>query len=141
MENWRAIFREGLAPLLSDDALHALRAALEGDDARLLQGAAAHPWPTEAEPSPYVEAACPLGFALWQADRLETCAQVEVSFVRLAEAIDARMGDPLATWALTHAWDDPEREDAVRAWHGEVMLEISRRQASGTDTLGQEPPF
>ena len=45
MENWRKVWREGVAPLLSAAGLEALRRALVTDDGRLLQGATTTPPP------------------------------------------------------------------------------------------------
>ena len=54
MESWRKVWREGLAPLLSDNSLRALRRALVEDDPRLIQGATTTPPPLPSFGCPWL---------------------------------------------------------------------------------------
>src|SRR6516164_2401639 len=77
MESWRRVWREGLEPLLSPEALEALSLALVRDDPRLLQGATTSPPPLQCVQDWPVEAACALGFCGWQGENLHSVAEVE----------------------------------------------------------------
>jgi hypothetical protein len=80
MESWRKVWRDGIAPLLSDQALSALAIALETDDPRLVQGATTVPAPLPSVHSWSVETACLLGYCAWQGDGLGTVGEVEDYF-------------------------------------------------------------
>src|SRR5438128_1976677 len=83
METWRKVWREGVAPQLSQAGLEALRQALASDDSRLLQGATTAPPPLQCVQDWPVEAACVIVFCGWQGDGLETVADVEECFARV----------------------------------------------------------
>ncbi len=140
-EPWRHTFRVGLAPILSDAALDALREALEGDSAELIQEGTCHPPPVEGVMDWPVEAACPLAYASWRGEGLETVGEVTEFFSRLCFQVDQRMGEAAACRFLLNYIDDTLREEMIRSLFGEVMLEQSRRQLQQRDTLHGETPF
>jgi hypothetical protein len=94
VEEWRQVWRAGLAPLLSMAALETLRQTLAGDDRRLIQGAPAQPSPRQDAPDQPVAAACALAFGGWVGDGLATAEEVEAHFVRLCFEADQRLGAP-----------------------------------------------
>lgn len=83
-ETWRWVFREGIAPELPDAGLRALRDACRADSPCLVQLETVLPAAVafrHAEP----EAACPLGFALWQGGGLDSVEAVWEASGRLLE--------------------------------------------------------
>ena len=132
MESWRAVWRDGFAPVLSTAALEALRAALVTDDPRLVQGSTTVPPPlliVEAWPC---EAACALGFCGWQGEGLETVGAVENHFARLCYEADRRLGEPAACRWFLNWFDDTPREEMRR----ELLPEVERTLAERTPAAG-----
>ena len=135
MESWRRVWREGLAPLVSTEALVALRKGLLTDDARLVQGATTTPPPLQCVQDWPVEAACALGYCGWQGDGLETVAEVEEFFARMCFEIDQRLGEPAACRWFLNWFDETPREEMRRELVGEVNRTLAERQ---TGTVGDE---
>ena len=94
MESWRKVFREGLAPLLNDAELEALRVGLQKDDPRLGQGFTVTPPPLHCVEDRSPEGACLIGYAGWKGRDLQTVGEVEEFFARMCFEIDMRLGDP-----------------------------------------------
>ncbi len=130
MENWRRVWREGVAPLLSDDGLAALKAALEKDDGRLLQGATTSPPPLQCVRDWPVEAACALGYCGWVGDGLETVAEVEEYFARMCFEIDQRLGEPAACRYALNWFDETPRDEMRRELLPEVVKTLEERAAT-----------
>ena len=129
MESWRKVWREGLEPLLTTEALQALRAALQSDDPRLVQGATTSPPPLMCVQDWPVEAACALGYCGWVGDGLETVGEVEEFFARLCFETDSRLGEPAACrWFLN--WFDETPRDVMRR---ELLVEVHRALANRCD--------
>jgi hypothetical protein len=129
MDSWRKVWREGIAPHLSNDGLEALRQALAGDDARLLQGATTTPPPLSCVQDWPVEAACPVGFCGWQGDGLETVAEVEEFFARVCFEADKALGEPAACRWFLNWFDETPRTEALPLLLAEVKRELARRRA------------
>ncbi len=138
VEAWRRCFRAGLAPQLSDDALHALHAGLLGDDAALVQGCTILPW---LDPLVPVEAACPVGYAGWQGDGLATVGEVDEYFAAVCTRMDELLGGPAECRALLIWWDDTPREEARRDLLAEVENELRQRAAAEAADKGGKPPW
>ena len=115
---WRTAWREGLAPLISEHALAALRLALEIDDARLLQGCIVQTM------NDHVSGGCLIGLCGltdhpdWSAGELEEYFR---SLVLLAEE---RIGCGQMDWFLR--WFDNIPRDVMRA---DLLPEVIREQA------------
>src|SRR4051794_17853290 len=137
MESWRKVWREGVEPLLSTQALEVLRCGLASDDPRLQQGATTTPPPLQCVQDWPVEAACALGYCGWQGEGLETVAEVEEFFARMCFEVDQRLGEPAACrWFLN--WFDETPRDEMRAeLVGEVNLALAQRQAGSGLDLGE----
>jgi len=127
MESWRRVWREGLAPLLSQRGLEALRKALIRDDARLLQGVTTTPPPLQCTQDWPVEAACVLGYCGWHGEQLETVAEVEEFFARMCFEADQRLGEPAGVRWFLNWFDETPREDMRSALLAEVQRELARR--------------
>ena len=136
MESWRKVWREGLEPLLTTEALQALRAALLQDDPRLIQGATTSPPPLQCVQDWPVEAACALGYCGWVGDGLETVGEVEEFFARLCFETDCRLGEPAACrWFLN--WFDETPREVMRR---ELLAEVQRALMNRCDEMdGPEP--
>jgi hypothetical protein len=121
---WRHVWRKGVAPLLSPEALAALAAALAADDPRLLQGATTTPPPLNCVGHWPVEAACVLGYCGWQGDGLQTVAEVEEFFARLCMAVDFRLGEPGGVRWFLNWWDETPRPQARRLLLAEIAAPV-----------------
>ncbi len=131
MESWRKTWRDGVAPLLSTDALRALARALRDDDNRLIQGATTTPPPLECSMQDWpVEAACVLGFCGWIGDGLETVAEVEEFFARMCFEIDQRLGEPADCRWFLNWFDETPRDEMRRLLLPEVKADLARRGAA-----------
>lgn len=135
MESWKRVWREGVAPLLSDDALVALRDGLERDDPKLIQGATTTPPPLQCVQDWPVEAACALGYCGWQGEGLETIAEVEEYFARMCYDIDARLYEVAGCRWFLNWFDETPRQEMRPDLLEEVRIEIVRRQKEGGDAL------
>jgi hypothetical protein len=123
MEAWRATFRNGLVPLLSDFHLEVLAKGLATDDARLIQGATTTPPPLQCVQNWPVEAACVIGYAGWQADDLITVAEVEEFFARMCFEMDRLLNEPAGCRHFLN-WVDETPRDEMRL----LLLEEIRNE-------------
>lgn len=133
MESWQKVWREGIEPLLSIDALRALHAALLSDDPRLIQGANTTPPPLPCVQDWPVEAACALSYCGWQGEDLETTAEVQEYFGLLCFECDQRMGDPAACRWFLNWFDDTPRAEMRPLLLAEVELSLAARLESTTE--------
>ncbi len=122
MESWKNVWREGVAPLLSQEALEVLERALQDNDPQLVQGATTSPPPLQCAQDWPVEAACALGFCGWKSRNLETVAQVEEHFAQMCFEIDQRLGEPAACRWFLNWFDDTPREEMRQ----ELLVEVQR---------------
>jgi hypothetical protein len=127
MESWRKVWREGVAPLLSEQALAVLKRGLEGDDARLIQGATTTPPPLQCVQDWPVEAACALGYCGWQGEGLESVAEVEEFFARMCFEVDNRLGEPAGCRWFLNWFDETPRDEMRRLLLAEVNRAITER--------------
>jgi hypothetical protein len=127
MESWRMVWRDGFAPLLTDDHLAALRDGLARDDPALLQGRITEPPPLACCSDWPVKAACLLGYGGWKAYGLATVGEVEEFFAGLCVRCDEALGEPAGCrWFL--AWfDEAPRAEVVAELLAEVRAELARR--------------
>ncbi len=139
MENWRKVWRAGVAPQLSTAGLEALGRALRGDDERLLQGATTTPPPLQCVQDWPVEGACVLGYCGWQGDRLETVSEVEEFFARVCFEADQAMGEPAACRWFLNWFDDTPREEMRALLLPEVEQALAQRVRPATDRPAAQP--
>ncbi len=133
MESWRKVWRDGVAPLLSNTALEALRRGLVSDDARLIQGATTTPPTLQCVQDWPVEAACALGYCGWQGDGLETVAEVEEFFACMCFEIDQRLGEPAGCRWFLNWFDETPRDEMRRLLLAEVNRSLALRRDDGDD--------
>jgi hypothetical protein len=126
------VWRDGLAPLLSDGALRSLRDALRRDDALLLQGATTSPPPLLGVGDYPVERACPVAYC-GLAEGLETVAEVEEFFARMCWACDQALGEAAAVKHFLNHRDYAPRAEVVAGLLAEVEAEVARRNSVGED--------
>ena len=129
MESWRKVWRDGVAPLMSDDGLIALRKALIDDDPKLIQGGTTNPPPLQCVQDWPCEAACALGYAGWQGDGLNTVGEVEEYFARMCHEIDQRIGEPAGCRWLNW-FDETPRDEMRRLFLEEITLELGNRRVA-----------
>src|SRR5215468_5912689 len=120
MESWRKVWREGVAPLLSRNALESLGRGLQADDTRLIQGATTTPPPLQCVQDRPVEAACALGYCGWQGEGLESVAEVEEFFARMCFEVDRALGEPAGCRWFLNWFDETPRDEMRRELLGEV---------------------
>ena len=102
--DWREVWTHGIAPELTHASLVQLAAALRRDDPAVIQGATVRgvdydPQATVRNLDAPPACACPLGFALWQGEGLETVFSVEARFADVAVNALKRMEQRAG-----HAW-------------------------------------
>lgn len=129
MEVWRKVWRKGVAPLLSLEALEVLHGALLADDPRLIQGATSQPPPLMAVRDWPVESACAIGYCGWQGDGLETVAEIEEFVGKMCFEIDQRMGEPAGCRWFLNWWDETPRAEAISWLLPEVEMALIERVA------------
>jgi hypothetical protein len=128
MESWRKVWREGVAPLLSTHSLEALRRGLAMDDPRLQQGATTTPPPLQCVRDWPVEKACALGYCGWQAEGLDSVAEVEEFFARLCFEVDKRLGEPAGCRWFLNWFDETPRVEMRRLLLTEINRALAERE-------------
>ncbi len=128
MEAWRRVWRDAVAPLLSDESLIALRKGLQTDDKRLIQGATTNPPPLMCVQDWDVEGACPIGYCGWQGDGLETVGEVEEYFARMCFSIDGKLGEPAGVRYFLNWTDETPRGEMISQLLPEVEMAIKDRE-------------
>jgi hypothetical protein len=125
---WQLAWREGIAPVLSTEALLALKKALERDDPRLLQGATTSPPPLQAVQDWPVEGACALCYGGWQGEGLFTVEQVELYFAQICFDADQRLGEPSACRYFLNWFDETPRDEMRQQLLPEVEWALAQRE-------------
>lgn len=138
MESWRKVWRDGVAPLLSNAALESLQQALTNDDARLMQGVTTTPPPLQCVQDWPVEAACALGFCGWQGEGLETVAEVEEFFARTCFEVDERLGEPAACRWFLNWFDETPRDEMREKLSAEVVRALAQRRGADHEAAESE---
>jgi hypothetical protein len=128
MERWQRIWRDGLAPRLSQRGLEALRSALGRDDPRLMQGRTMTPPPLVGLEDAEVEAACALGFCGWHGDGCDTVGALEAYFDEVCTAADEALGEPAACRHFLDWFDATPRRTMRRLLLAEVRRALSEPQ-------------
>lgn len=126
MELWRKVWRTGLAPQLSTQALVALATGLAANDESLVQGATTFP-PDLPSAAAEVCAACAVGYCGWKGLGLRTVSDVSEFFARTCLEADAALGEPAACRHFLDWFDHTPRESMRRDLVEEVHLAISQR--------------
>lgn len=127
MQAWQKAWREGIAPQLSDNALVFLRAALENDDAALIQGATTTPPPLTCTQDWPCEAACLISYCGWHGNDLETVGEVEEFFARTCYECDQLLGEPAGVRHFLNWYDETPRHEMRAAMIKELHVEICKR--------------
>jgi hypothetical protein len=127
MDTWKRVWREGVAPTLSTEALQALYTALEADDPALLQGATCDPPPLEYAADWPVVAACGIGYCGWRGEGLRTVQEVEAFFHYVCAVADQRLGHPAAVRFFLNWFDDTPREEMRTELLAEVSQALAQR--------------
>lgn len=127
-ESWRVVFRDGLAPQLSDNALAALERGLAEDDPTLMQGCTTTPPPLMAVQDWPVAGGDFIAYAGWKGEGLVTVGETEEFFAKSCFEIDQRLGEPAACRWFLNWGDNTPRPEAFSALLGEVRREIAKRK-------------
>jgi len=135
MENWRRVWRDGFAPIISTASLEAARTALMSDDQRLTQGQTTTPPPLLCAQNWPCEAACFLGFCGWHGEGLQKVGEVDYFFYERCFLADERLGEPAACRWFLNWFDDTPRDEMRRELLAEVELELAERVKRGEAVL------
>lgn len=127
MENWKEVWRKGVAPSISTPGLKALQKALESNDRKLIQGAMTNPPPIPHMQDASVDGACAIAYCGWYGDGLETVGEVEDFFVKTCLEINHRLGEPGGCFSFINWFDETPRQKVNEELLGEVKLEIKNR--------------
>ena len=130
MEKWRRVWREGLAPHLSQVGLLALQSALVNNDARLLQGVVSSPPPLDTLLACMATGTCAIGYCGWQGEGRRSVGEVEDYFHRICDAADAAFHEAAACRFFLNWYDDAPRAEMRRELLAEVRLALRGRTAS-----------
>ncbi len=138
MESWRRVWREGLAPLVTEHSLEALGRALRNDDDRLIQGSTTYPLPLPSNEEEAVESACAVSYVGWQGEGLETVGEVEEFFARMCFQVDSRLGEPNGCRWFLNWYDEVPREEMRSQLLAEVMRSLAHVQAEDDESTESE---
>ena len=127
MEKWQEVWRKGIAPLINNEGLIALRSALIDDDPALLQGATTSPPPLQAVQDWPVEGACAITYCGWKGSNLQTVGEVEEYFAKICFESDRLLGKPAECRHFLGFFDDYPRGEVREKLLIEVALELKRR--------------
>lgn len=130
MESWRRVWREGVAPQLSDAGLGALRGGLESDDPQLIRGDTTAPPPILAVRDWPCEGGCAIAYPFWKGDGLETVGEVEEKFALVSYEAARLLGEDSAIRYFANWFDGAPWKEVRESLLAEVNLEIERRAAS-----------
>lgn len=126
--SWEYVFRNGFAPLWSDDQMRILRLALVEDDITLMQGCTTQPPPLLCVQDWPCEGGCAVGYLGWKSGN-NTVGEVEEFFAKACYEADQRLGEPAACrWFLN--WFDDTPRDTVRQELTRVIDSILAERAS-----------
>lgn len=124
--DWRWVWRDGLAELLPDAGLLALRDALVLDDPALVQGTTVQPPPFWSNSRLPVECGCPVAYALWKSGSV-TVGAVAGYFRSVLRDAERKLGVEEATRSFLNWFDDTPRALAIEDLLIEVEAEMERR--------------
>lgn len=144
MENWRRVWRNGFAKVISTKGLIALRDVIQNDDQRLCRGTTAIPAylgvkldPIEfddaippkstRDPGALVEYACAVGVCGWLGEGKQTVGELAKYFVDICNRVDGIVHNANASAFFTNWFDYTPSQIANRELLHEVNLELSTR--------------
>ena len=133
LTKWQSAWRQGVAPLLSEEQLELLAKALLDDDPRLIQCASTSPPALQCVQDWPIDGACALGFCGWQSNEMKTVAEVEEHFARMCFEIDQHMGEPAVCRHFLRWYDDTPRPQMRRELLREVQLSLEERREEVTE--------
>jgi len=112
--------------------LEVLRAALENDDPRLIQGATCDPPPLPVTANYPVESAELFAYIGWQSEDLETVYEVDEYMSRCCFEVDQLLGKLAGCSPFLDWYDETPRAQMIAELLPEISAEIERR--------AEEPP-
>lgn len=130
MELWRKVWREGLAPQLTQPGLEALRQGLLRDDHCLAQGITTSPPSLDVFAEAEIEAACALGYCGWKGENQGTVAALTSYYERLCTAADEMLGEPGLCRFFLNWFDETPRGEMRRLLLAEVNRSLNHCAAS-----------
>jgi hypothetical protein len=127
MEKWRRVWREGIAPNISEKGLRSLQLLLRFDSSRVIQGSVSVPPNLAGMHEMMPVAACAIGICGWQGEGCKSVAQVEGYFHRVCDAADSQFDEPATTRYFLNWFDETPREVMRREMLSEVALALKEK--------------
>jgi hypothetical protein len=118
---WPEVFHVAIAPRLGLAGLQALQAALDSDDAALIQGETCLPDFMSVSRDLPCRAACGLGLALWRSLELRSIGEIDLQFSLLVNQVDGEMGQGAARMFVQ--WFDETPRATMRR---QLLKEVNR---------------
>jgi hypothetical protein len=137
LATWRLIWREAVAPQLSDAELEALQAGLIRNDPALIQGRTVQPDPVHKKRLEEPTACCPIAYALWQPKENIpgiTVDEVEECFSKLCATAEKITGEPRAIRHFLNWVDDTDRETMRKELLAEMIIALVARSTEPPPT-------
>lgn len=126
MESWRKVWREGLAPLLTDPQLEVLLAGLRADDPALIQNQTTEPMAFDCGLKSRCEGGCLIAYPIWKGG-VENVVNVAEAFERTVDRVDRACGLGMCS-ELLDWYDGSSRDIVIAEMLPEVQLEIEKRK-------------
>lgn len=123
---WKEVWRTGLAPQFSTEALESLSEALRTDNPQLMQGATSSPPPLNCVQDWTCEGACPISWGAY-IEGCTTVGEVEEWFANACFKCDQIMGEPASCRYFIGWVDDTPRDRMRKELLEEATREISLR--------------
>lgn len=128
---WKKVFRDGIAPSLSDDSLEYLLGALERDDPELVQGSTTVPPPLMIYHDYDCNGGCAVAYAIWKGEGIRLIGELEEKWAAVLWEADQRLGEPAAVRYFLNFWDDTPREVVRRELSAEIWRIMRERAEQG----------
>jgi hypothetical protein len=133
---WQRAWRQGLVPQLTTKGLQGLKAALERNDSRLIQGSTMMPPPLMCMLDEACEALCGLCWALNDGEMpyARSVGPMEQRFAETCLRADDLCGEPAAARYFLNWFDETPREQMRTALLAEVDLVLRGREQEETES-------
>ena len=117
---WEKCWRQGFAPLISDEGLLELAKALRDDDPKLIQGQTCTT--DGGHRIGLVTGACAISYAGWKGDELTGWDEIEAFFTMCCWKVDQTFGEPASCRYFLN-WVDETPRDQMR---NELLEEVKK---------------
>ena len=132
IQAWQKCWREGFAPLLSDEGLVELAKALRENDQKLIQGTTCIT--ADGHRKGDVIGACAISYAGWKGDELTGWDEVEAFFSRCCWKVDQTFGMMGDCRYFLNWFDETPRDQMIEEFLDEIQKTIEKRLTVSCET-------